>query len=97
MPETGFAQVRPSLDTQSNLVVSAEAQSKVTTFAENEIAAAIILYCLRNKIPLPRNAKKSLALADDGGVSLNLTVRAGSSVDQRKEVPAEPSVREPQL
>src|SRR4051812_46873287 len=41
-------------------------------FGQGEIAAFLILYCRRNKIPLPRNADKFLEI-DNGSLSLVIT------------------------
>jgi hypothetical protein len=40
-----------------------------TSFDENDIAAALILYCRGEKIPLPRDAAKSLRI-EKGSVAL---------------------------
>ncbi len=78
-PEAGFFHLRPVLNRHSKIVVSADTGSNVTIFAEHEVAAAMILYCLRSGIPLPHSAEKSLVLEADGSLSLNLTVTAGLS------------------
>lgn len=43
-------------------IVEGHAPGVATVFAQNEIAAALILYCRDQKIPLPRAAKKSLKM-----------------------------------
>ena len=88
VPEVGFPHPRPSLDRDSSVIVVVEVQSKVITFAEHEIAAALIMYCLWNKIPLPRSAKKSLSINDQGEVSLNLSMetQAGDEGNRLRRV-----------
>jgi hypothetical protein len=45
------------------------------TFAENEVAAAIMLFCAKSNIPLPRRAIKSIDVAQET-LSLRLELRS---------------------
>ena len=43
-------------------------------FSGEQVAAALILYCKSQKIPLPRQAKKVL-LEEDGGISMIIRIQ----------------------
>jgi two-component system chemotaxis response regulator CheY len=66
-PGMGHLRIR----SDANIAVSVEGHTpgNATVFDANDIAAALILYCRNEKIPLPRNATKSLKI-EKGSIAL---------------------------
>jgi len=88
VPTAGLPPLRIALDGDSSVVAASDGAAASVKFVEHEIAAAAIMYCLKNGIPLPRKAKKSLRPSDDGGISLAFTVgRAGEQSEPARETP----------
>jgi hypothetical protein len=61
----------------ADMTISDDATGKKTTIRINDeaLAAALILYCIDHKIPMPVKASKSLSLGDN---ELRLTIRIAS-------------------
>lgn len=65
------------LDTAANATYTAD-------FSASHIAAALIHFCSRNQVPIPRHSRKSLRLMGDN-MSLDIVVRDRKLVDIRPE------------
>jgi hypothetical protein len=72
----GFA-MRSDNGIYADMAISDDSTGKQTTIRINDeaLAAALILYCIDHKIPVPVKAAKSLALSDG---ELRLIIRIGS-------------------
>jgi hypothetical protein len=57
-------------------------EQHVVEVDENSLAAALIHYCIKEHIPIPKEAKKCLKLVD-GSISLNFTLYQNGGEDQR--------------
>jgi hypothetical protein len=75
LPLGGIKGLNFSNDKEIKVTVQSEGQMATLSFYENEIAAALILYCNKKGIPIARRALKSLQVAQDI-VSLHLVIRA---------------------
>ncbi|HVM80670.1 MAG TPA: hypothetical protein VMU06_16745 [Stellaceae bacterium] len=69
----GAAITSPLVSNEGEIKLSFEPSPSgpVVTLRQNEILAAIILYCGQRRIPIPRRSIKSLRVAN-GGLSLHL-------------------------
>ena len=69
LSDPGMTRMR--LGSEPNITVAVEGlgPGDATIFQETDIAAALILYCRNEKIPLPKNATKSLRI-EKGSVAL---------------------------
>jgi len=74
-PEGGVRQITFSNDRQVKLMLEPEKGDAPLSFYEHEVAAALILFCRKTGIPIPRRAAKSLQVAPDS-VALHLTIRS---------------------
>ena len=52
---------------------SGSEERKRIVFTEEQVAAAIIMYCKMHEIPLPRNARKTLS-AENGSVAIIMSL-----------------------
>lgn len=73
LPEGGVRQLSFSNDPQVRVALEPERGNPIG-FHEHEIAAALILYCRKIGIPIPRRATKSLQVGQDT-VALHLSIR----------------------
>jgi hypothetical protein len=79
LPSSGLTHLRLSLNSEIQAIVG-ETNSETTTLLEHEIAAALITYCKKHNIPLPRNSQKSISL-NDGTITLH--VNSGTLGDSK--------------
>jgi hypothetical protein len=70
LPISGFAHLQVSLNAQIQ-ATAGQTPAESITLVEHEIAAALIIYCKKHNIPLPRNSKKSLTL-NNGVITLHV-------------------------
>ncbi len=50
------------------------ADPKEVVLSRDQVGAALIRYCMDNKVPLPRNAQKVLQVQDDGEIALLVNI-----------------------
>ena len=74
LPPGGIKGLSFSNNKEFKVTVQPGGQAAPFSFYENEIAAALILFCNKRGIPVARRALKSLQVAQDT-VSLHLVIR----------------------
>jgi len=74
LPAGGADGLELTQDTEIRITLNSPGSESAMNFTENEVGAALVMFCIRKRIPIARRATKSLELADQ---TLSLHLRMG--------------------
>jgi hypothetical protein len=75
LPPDGADRLTLKQDTGVQIALSSPGDELATNFTENEVGAALVMFCIRKRIPIAKRAVKSLEVA---GQILSLHLKIGS-------------------
>jgi hypothetical protein len=74
LPKGGIKRLSFSNDAEIKVTAEFEGGPPAIRFYENEVAVALIMFCNKKGIPVPKRATKSLQVTQDS-IALNLSMR----------------------
>ena len=65
LPSDGAERLILTQDTEVRVALNSTGDESAMNFTENEVGAALVMFCIRKQIPMAKRATKSLEVADE--------------------------------